>query len=259
MASRSVRPFSEGRGIDRGFVVGFLRVAAGPPAASGCSSGCRPAGPGRAPLADHARIVVVGDWGTGEGLATSRRRPDARGDRGRRGPRGPRRAPRRHLLRRDTPPKPAPGSSTTGPSPPASAPVVVPQRQPRHVLRRRGPDAGHPHRPAVRRAAHHARRGHQRVPADEPSLVIDRRGHQLEVPLARPPRRRGPPEPAPEPLDHPPRPGPHRSSGRCCSAITSRSPTTTTASVRRATSWTGRGPCATPGGSPGGSGVTSTS
>jgi hypothetical protein len=68
MGSRSVEPFSEGRGIDYGFVTGFLRslplhllrrilfrLPAGQP---------RPQ-----PLADDARIVVVGDWGTGEGLA----------------------------------------------------------------------------------------------------------------------------------------------------------------------------------------------
>ena len=68
MASRSVEPFSEGNGIDPGFVIGFLkslprhviqRVLFRLP----------PGQPREQPLAQDARIVVVGDWGTGEGLA----------------------------------------------------------------------------------------------------------------------------------------------------------------------------------------------
>jgi hypothetical protein len=68
MASRSVPPFSEGHGIDLGFVIGFLKSLPGNllrrvlfrlPAGS----------PRPRRLADDARIVVVGDWGTGEGLA----------------------------------------------------------------------------------------------------------------------------------------------------------------------------------------------
>jgi len=68
MATRSVEPFSEGYGIDSGFVIGFLkslpkhlvqRVLFRLP----------PGQPREHPLAADARIVVVGDWGTGEGLA----------------------------------------------------------------------------------------------------------------------------------------------------------------------------------------------
>jgi len=68
MASRSVPPFSEGHGIDLGFVIGFLRSLPGNlfrrvffrlPASS----------PRPRTLSEDARIVVVGDWGTGEGLA----------------------------------------------------------------------------------------------------------------------------------------------------------------------------------------------
>jgi hypothetical protein len=68
MGSRSVEPFSEGRGIDRGFVVGFLRSL---PAHLLRRVFFRlpPGQPREHPLADDARIVVVGDWGTGEGLA----------------------------------------------------------------------------------------------------------------------------------------------------------------------------------------------
>jgi hypothetical protein len=68
MGSRSVEPFSEGRGIDRGFVVGFLRAL--PVHLLRRVFFRLPPGQPRAhPLADRARIVVVGDWGTGEGLA----------------------------------------------------------------------------------------------------------------------------------------------------------------------------------------------
>jgi hypothetical protein len=68
MGSRSVEPFSEGRGIDRGFVVGFLRSL---PVHLVRRVFFRlpPGEPRQHPLADRARIVVVGDWGTGEGLA----------------------------------------------------------------------------------------------------------------------------------------------------------------------------------------------
>jgi hypothetical protein len=68
MGSRSVEPFSEGRGIDRGFVVGFLRTL---PVHLLRRVFFRlpPGQPRQHPLADRARIVVVGDWGTGEGLA----------------------------------------------------------------------------------------------------------------------------------------------------------------------------------------------
>ena len=68
MASRSVPPFSEGRGIDPGFVIGFLRAL---PANLLRRVFFRlPTGsPRPRTLADDARIVVVSDWGTGEGLA----------------------------------------------------------------------------------------------------------------------------------------------------------------------------------------------
>lgn len=70
MGSRSVEPFSEGRGIDRGFVVGFLRSL--PVHLVRRVFFRLPSGqPRQRPLADHSRIVVVGDWGTGEGLATA--------------------------------------------------------------------------------------------------------------------------------------------------------------------------------------------
>lgn len=68
MASRSVEPFSQGHGIDVGFVVGFLKALPGH--LLGRVLFRLPSGePREYPLADHARIVVVGDWGTGEGLA----------------------------------------------------------------------------------------------------------------------------------------------------------------------------------------------
>ncbi|MCD2196794.1 metallophosphoesterase [Actinomycetospora endophytica] len=68
MGSRSVEPFSEGRGIDRGFVTGFLRTL--PVHLFRRIRFRLPAGqPRQQPLAENARVVVVGDWGTGEGLA----------------------------------------------------------------------------------------------------------------------------------------------------------------------------------------------
>ena len=68
MGSHSVEPFSEGRGIDPGFVVGFLRSL---PVHLLRRVFFRlpPGQPRQHPLPDRARIVVVGDWGTGEGLA----------------------------------------------------------------------------------------------------------------------------------------------------------------------------------------------
>ena len=68
MASRSAPPFSEGRGVDPGFALGFLKALPG-----NLLRRVRfrlPAGAPRvATLAEDARVVVVSDWGTGEGLA----------------------------------------------------------------------------------------------------------------------------------------------------------------------------------------------
>ena len=83
MGSRSVEPFSEGRGIDRGFVVGFLRsLPVAPAAADVLPAAARPApaAPARRPRPDRRRRRLGNRGGPGHG----RRRPDARGDPGRR-------------------------------------------------------------------------------------------------------------------------------------------------------------------------------
>ena len=68
MASHSVERFSEGQGIDPGFVIGFLKAL--PVHLLQRVFFRLPLGqPQPRPLDEHARIVVVGDWGTGEGLA----------------------------------------------------------------------------------------------------------------------------------------------------------------------------------------------
>jgi hypothetical protein len=71
MASRPVvpvEPFSEGHGIDPGFVVGFLKLLP-KHLVQRVLFRLPPGQPREHPLAEDARIVVVGDWGTGEGLA----------------------------------------------------------------------------------------------------------------------------------------------------------------------------------------------
>jgi hypothetical protein len=70
MASRSVEPFSEGRGVDAGFVISFLRSL---PVhlLQRVFFRLPPDQPREHPMAERARIVVVGDWGTGEGLAVA--------------------------------------------------------------------------------------------------------------------------------------------------------------------------------------------
>ena len=71
MASRSIVPveaFSEGHGIDPGFVVGFLKSLP-KHLVQRVTFRLPPGQPREHPLAEDARIVVVGDWGTGEGLA----------------------------------------------------------------------------------------------------------------------------------------------------------------------------------------------
>jgi hypothetical protein len=68
MASRSVEPFSEGHGLDTSFITGFLR-ALPKHLVRRVLFRLPPGRPREHPLAEEARIVVVGDWGTGEGLA----------------------------------------------------------------------------------------------------------------------------------------------------------------------------------------------
>ena len=64
----TAEPFSEGHGIDLGFVVGFLRSLPGHLLRRVFFRLPRDE-PREHVLDDDARIVVVGDWGTGEGLA----------------------------------------------------------------------------------------------------------------------------------------------------------------------------------------------
>ncbi len=68
MATRSVEPFSEGYGIDSGFVISFLKSLP-KHLIQRMLFRLPPGQPRKHPLATDARIVVVGDWGTGEGLA----------------------------------------------------------------------------------------------------------------------------------------------------------------------------------------------